>query len=317
MLTKTAFALLAASWLLPPAPAHPAGGVPAGAQRRFEFVTPSLDSSGRTTRREAREARGFAEDLGGGVTLEMVEVPAGAFVMGSPEGEDTWDEGDEKVRHPVAVPRFFMGRYEVTQAQYRAVMGELPYDESEGWGDDSPVVQVPWEKAAEFCRRLSKKTGRAYRLPSEAEWEYAARAGTHGPFAFGETVTPDFVNYNGEEPYGRAPKGRNRQDTVRVGSLGAANAFGLYDMHGNAAEWCQDWWHQTYEGAPADGSAWTEGRDMEARVIRGGSWFDSANSCRSAARDRISPTVCDPTIGFRVAASAGKVGARSDDAGRP
>lgn len=150
-----------------------------------------------------------------------------------------------------------MDKYDVTQAQYQAIMGTNP---SNFKGDDLPVEQVSWNDAVEFCRKLSAKTGREYRLPTEAEWEYAARAGTTTPFAFGDTVTPDIANYDGDYPYGDAPRGTNRQTTTPVGSLGAANGFGLYDMQGNVWEWCLDYWHDNYGGlvggAPTDGSAW-------------------------------------------------------------
>jgi formylglycine-generating enzyme required for sulfatase activity len=156
----------------------------------------------------------------------------------------------------------------------------------------------------EFCKRLSKKTARRYRLPSEAEWEYAARAWAREPFTFGETITPDFVNYNSEYPYAGATKGTNRKRTVAVGSLGVANAFGLYDMHGNVEEWCLDNWHDNYTGAPTDGSAWTSGGDPEYQVYRGGSWYSSARYCRSALRSWLGPQYRFNGIGFRVVAQS-------------
>src|SRR5207244_4203738 len=139
-------------------------------------------------------------------------------------------------------------------------------DPSKFKGDDSPVDGVSWEDAEEFCARLSHRTGRTYRLPSEAEWEYACRAGTTTPFHFGMTIMPDMVNYDGTKPYGKGPKGAYRQHTMPVGNYGPANAFGLYDMHGNVAEWTQDAWHDSYAGAPANGSAWEQGSDANYRV---------------------------------------------------
>src|SRR5262249_40887840 len=159
---------------------------------------------------------------------------------------------------------------------------------------------VSWEEAVEFCNRLEKKTGKPYRLPSEAEWEYAARAGTTTPFAFGPTITPKIVNYDGNYPYGSTPKGPYRQKTVKVGSLGAANAFGLYDMHGNVWEWCEDVCHDDYEGAPSDGSAWLSGGYSSCRIRRGGSWLDNGRRCRSALRLRDGGGDRDSYDGFRV-----------------
>src|SRR2546422_6315232 len=148
-------------------------------------------------------------------------------------------------------------------------------------------------RTPKICRKLSARTGREYRLPSEAEWEYAARASTTTPFAFGDTITPEIVNYDGNYPYANAARGTNRQKTVPGGSLGVANAFGLYDMHGNVEEWCQDWYHDSYAAmagdAPADGSAWLSGGEQKDRVLRGGSWTANAFAARSAFRGRDTP----------------------------
>jgi formylglycine-generating enzyme required for sulfatase activity len=158
----------------------------------------------------------------------------------------------------------------------------------------------------EFCTRLRVMTLRSYRLPSEAEWEYACRAGTTTTFAFGETVTPELVNYNGNYPYGSAAKGTYREATTVAGSVGYPNAFGLYDMHGNVWEWCMDYWHDNYYCAPPDGSSWYSGGEPSLRVVRGGSWRNGAESCSSAFRYKYDP---DPDIrlslfGFRVVADA-------------
>ena len=153
---------------------------------------------------------------------------------------------------------------------------ELKADPSRFKGDNRPVEQVTWFDAVEFCQRLSQYTKRNYRLPSEAEWEYACRAGTTTPFHFGETITSELANYNAESTYGDAPKGESRGETTEVGSFGVANGFGLYDMHGNVYEWCADQYHDNYEGAPTDGSAWIEeinDNDNHSRLLRGGSWY--------------------------------------------
>jgi formylglycine-generating enzyme required for sulfatase activity len=158
---------------------------------------------------------------------------------------------------------------------------------------------VKWTEAVEFCERLSKLTGKDYRLPSESEWEYACRAGTTTPFYFGETITPELVNCDGNSAYGKSPKGEYREETTPVGQF-PPNAFGLYDMHGNVFEWCQDVYHDNYNGAPTDGSAW-EIDDINQRVYRGGSWYFSSRWCRSAYRiNFISDEAGDSSIGFRL-----------------
>jgi formylglycine-generating enzyme required for sulfatase activity len=167
-------------------------------------------------------------------------------------------------------------------------------------GDDLPVENVSWEDAQEFCRRLSIKTGKDYRLPTEAEWEYACRAGTATPFYFGETIAADLANYDAGTAFGDGPTGEYRGKTTVVGSF-PANAFGLCDMHGNVWEWCEDDWHETYEGAPTDGSAWISSGERESRrVLRGGSWNDGPENCRSANRFRDAPDLRNFNTGFRV-----------------
>jgi formylglycine-generating enzyme required for sulfatase activity len=277
--------------------------------KSFEFQTVTLDANGKVTARRSSQATSYKEDLGGGVHLEMVLIPAGRFLIGSPASEKGRLE-TEGPQHLVTVGPLYVGRFEVTQAEWRAVASlpkidrELNRDPSFFKGDALPVEQVSWDEAVEFCKRLSKITLREYRLPSEAEWEYAAHAGANGPFAFGETITPEIVNYNGEYPYAGAAKGMNRGKTVPVGALGVANAFGLSDMHGNVEEWCFDNWHDTYEGAPTDGSAWTSGGDPEYQVIRGGSLYSSANYCRNSLRSWLGSQFGFRDVGFRVVVSA-------------
>jgi eukaryotic-like serine/threonine-protein kinase len=270
----------------------------------FDFVTVTLDSSGNLSSRDHKSAYAYTEDLGGGVKLEMVAIPQGEFMMGSPQNE-AGRRNDESPQHRVRIGYwFYFGKFEVTQAQWRAVMGNNPSNFKDC--DECPVEQVTWNDSVEFCQKLSARTGREYRLPSEAEWEYAGRAGTTTPFAFGDTITPEIVNYDGSEPYPSAAKGTDRRKTVAAGSLGVANGFGLYDMHGNVREWCQDWYHDGYStitgDAPADGSAWTSGGTGKTRVLRGGSWVFSAGSTRSASRDRTTPGDHLGSLGFRVVA---------------
>ncbi|MBD2141796.1 SUMF1/EgtB/PvdO family nonheme iron enzyme, partial [Anabaena sp. FACHB-1250] len=240
----------------------------------------------------------FTEDLGKGIKLEMIAIPGGTFWMGSPANEA--ERGDnESPQHQVTVPSFFMGKYPLTQAQYQAIIGDNP---SGFKGNNRPVETVSWDDAVTFCQKLSQKTGKNYRLPSEAEWEYACRAGTKTPFSFGDNITTDLVNYNGNYPYKSAPKGKCRDQTTDVGTF-PPNAFGLYDMHGNVWEWCEDDWHENYINAPTDGNAWNSRSGSNIKLIRGGSWHFNAWLCRAAARDRGSRGLRYYYCGFRVVSS--------------
>ena len=251
--------------------------------KRFDFDKVTVDVRGNITNRQQRQAQFFRENLGSGAILDMVAIPGGRFVMGSPNTEAERRD-NETPQRTVNISPFFMGKYPVTQEQYQAVMGKNPSHFKGVFKSNQllPVDNVTWHKIVEFCYKLSLKTGKSYRLPSEAEWEYACRAGTTTPFYFGETITPDLVNYDGNYPYGAAPKGLDRKQTTDVGSF-LPNAFGLYDMHGNVWEWCSDKWHDNYNGAPTDGSPWETGTDKN-RVLRGGSCSDNAVYCRSALR---------------------------------
>lgn len=288
--------------------------------RSFDFLTVTLTSSGSVKSRDRKMAYAYLEDLGGGVKLEMVAIPPGEFMMGSSDADvqrayqdaKRYDDKAEMrwftretPQHRVRINYwFYAGKFEVTQAQWRAVMGNNPSKFKDC--DECPVEQVSWNDAVDFCRKLSARTGREYRLPSEAEWEYAARAGGTMPFAFGDTLTPEIVNYDGNYPYANTTKGTYRQKTVTAGSLGVANGFGLYDMHGNVWEWCQDWYHESYaavaDDAPTDGSAWLSGGEQKYRVLRGGSWRNDATSLRSANRLRLAPDNRVGNYGFRVVA---------------
>ncbi|TAF02824.1 MAG: serine/threonine protein kinase [Oscillatoriales cyanobacterium] len=263
--------------------------------QRLSFQVITVNNKGQTIKTEQRQAEYFSENLGRGVNLEMVQIPGGTFMMGSPDNEQG-RYTDESPQHRVTVPTFFAGKYAITQAQWEAVMGNNP---SRFKGEKRPVENVPWDDAVEFCKKLSQTTRKTYRLLSEAEWEYACRAGTTTPFHFGETITPELVNYDGNYPYAKASKGLYRQETTDVGSF-PPNAFGLYDMHGNVWEWCSDKWHGDYSKAPADGSSWETGTDNN-RVLRGGSWNDLAVNCRFAYRRRNSAGFRYSCIGFRVA----------------
>ncbi|MGD1942275.1 MAG: formylglycine-generating enzyme family protein [Leptolyngbyaceae cyanobacterium] len=248
--------------------------------------------------------------------LKLVDIPPGRFQMGSPEDELGRLEREGPQHRVTLAQTFFMSQYPITQAQWRAVAAlpqaerELNPDPSNFKGDNRPVERVTWFDAVEFCQRLAKATGRAYRLPTEAEWEYACRARTTTPFHFGETITTDLANYRGQDwevrgktysgAYGNGPYGEFREETTAV-TLFPPNAFGLHDMHGNVLEWCQDHWHESYEGAPADASAWLSSGDSENhRVLRGGSWDGNPENCRSAFRLRYAPDYSNYFVGFRV-----------------
>jgi formylglycine-generating enzyme required for sulfatase activity len=284
----------------------------------FDVATVEVKQSGRFLRRETvnitrrpDQAQYFTETLPDGVTLEMVSIPGGTFLMGAPETEED-SRDNERPQHKVTVPRFFMGKYPVTQKQWRAVASlervnrELNPNPSRFKGDDLPVEKISWYDCVEFCARLSAYTKRDYRLPSEAEWEYACRARTTTPFHFGETISTEVANYNGKYIYGSGSRGEYRERTTPVGSFHVANAFGLFDMHGNVWEWCADEYHQNYQGTPVDGSAWVRKQnenDNQGRMLRGGSWIDFSRNCRSASRDDNSPDSRNDDRGFRVVVS--------------
>ncbi|MCA2828233.1 MAG: formylglycine-generating enzyme family protein [Microcystis sp. M086S1] len=339
--------------------------------RTFEFIVATIERQSRlwglfpkrekwVIKKEKRQAKGIVQKLAEGVELELMEIPGGTFTMGTEDEEIErlvkkfgW-EGfrSERPQHRVTVSSFYMGRYPITQAQWRAVASRTdlkvernlnpdpshfkdppkpplereasdspPFEGARGGSParwDRPVEQVSWYDAVEFCARLSKLTGKEYRLPSEAEWEYACRAGTTTPFHFGETITGELANYDARKTYADEPKGEYRRQTTPVGQF-PPNAFGLYDMHGNVWEWCLDPWHENYQGEPPrDGSVWDENNndnryqsllistkelltDKRYRVLRGGSWNVIPLNCRSAYRNRDLPVILSNFIGFRVA----------------
>ncbi|MCH2247050.1 MAG: formylglycine-generating enzyme family protein [Crocosphaera sp.] len=275
---------------------------------------------------QPKQVQYIVEDLNG-VPLQMILIPSGSFRMGAPETEEGSDN-DERPQHDVNVSRFLMGRYPITQAQWKAVAGmgqvgkELKGNPSRYKGDKRPVTNVSWYDAIEFCARLSVHTKRNYRLPSEAEWEYACRAGTTTPFHFGETISTNVANYNGLDDengaYGRGEKGEYRGETTEVDHFDAANAFGLSDMHGNVYEWCLDPWHSSYKDAPSDGWVWDEKNQQEDyyqdivknieqlltdernRVLRGGYFLLNPRYCRSANRRIDNPRIDNNNDSLRV-----------------
>jgi formylglycine-generating enzyme required for sulfatase activity len=263
----------------------------------------------------------YRERLADGVTLTLLRIPAGSFWMGAPE-EEAESSDSERPVHRVTLGEFLLGQTPVTQAQWRAVAvwEREEHEDGEQWppeleldpvgrlkdpdrfrGDQRPVVNVSWLEAMAFCERLRLRTGKNYTLPSEAQWEYACRAGTTTSFHFGTTIDPKLANYDASETYGNGPKGEYRRQTTDVASF-PANAWGLQDMHGNVWEWCADHWHNNYAGAPDNGLAWLDERVYwdKSRLLRGGSWNRNPRNCRSAHRFRGRPEYRLISAGFRV-----------------
>jgi formylglycine-generating enzyme required for sulfatase activity len=305
--------------------------LPPPALSNFGFEVITADDRGRIVGNRVETSRYFQTELPAGMSLDMVQIPGGGYMMGSLES-DLMDvkknssrimERDlsndiveslirrfnwEAPKHMVKVPAFYMSKYEVTQAQWRAVASlpkvkiDLLSDPSSFKGSNLPVETITWEEAIEFCERLSIATGRQFRLPTEAEWEYACRAGTNTPFNFGDSIRSEWANFQGKFPYNNSPKGDFRETTLAVGTLGGPNAFGLYDMHGNVWEWCSDVWNENYEGAPVDGKSWDTGKIPYLRMIRGGGWDSLGAECRSNSRNRMTSTIRLNNIGLRIVA---------------
>ena len=265
----------------------------------FSCESVQVRRDGRVESYHEHQIRYFREYIGGNFWhrqhLELVKIPGGNFVMGASASENKHTER-EQPQHRVEIQPFYFGRYPITQAQYQLLLGE---NSAHFRGAEHPIENVNYYQAIEFCEILAKKTGRAYRLPSEAEWEYACRSGTTTPFHCGAAMMADLANLDGREGYNRSPESEYRQTTTPVG-LFPPNAFGLYDMHGNVLEWCSDNWQETYHKAPNHGKPWLDG-DPNYHPVRGGSWDTPPRSCRSASRCPMSAFYCDRSIGFRVA----------------
>jgi formylglycine-generating enzyme required for sulfatase activity len=263
----------------------------------------------------------YRERLAEGVVLTLLRIPAGSFWMGAPEEEEGSSDA-ERPFHRVTLAEFLMGQTPVTQAQWRAVAEweRQEHEDGELWpetldpdpvarlrqaerfrGDQRPVVNVSWPEAMAFCQRLRLRTGKNYTLPSEAQWEYACRAGTTTPFYFGERMMSELANYDARLTYEDGPKGEHRSQTTDVASF-PSNAWGLHDMHGNVWEWCADHWHANYEGAPEDGRAWMDETAAKNQwwLLRGGSWINYPRDCRSACRNGFPQDMHDDNRGFRV-----------------
>ena len=286
--------------------------------KSFKFETAKLIRQPRFMRlgshwvidRQEQQATLFYEQLEKQVNLEMVRIPEGNYWMGTAQKEGDYRE---RPQHRVTITSFFLSRFPVTQAQWRAIAKttkvriELNSDPSDFQNDNLPVEHITWFEAIEFCERLQLQTGKPYRLPSEAEWEYACRAGTETPFYFGETISPQLASYDGSKRYRSGPKEQSSKQTSEVGSHKAANTFGLDEMHGNVWEWCADHWYDDYTNAPGDGSVRITNNRTSSRVIRGGSWINEPSICRCAYRNGFPPDNKVVTIGFRVAVSLHKI----------
>jgi formylglycine-generating enzyme required for sulfatase activity len=244
------------------------------------------------------------QTLTNSIGIKLVLIPTGKFMMGSPVTEK--ERFNSETQHEVTISRsFYMGSTEVTQAQWQKVMGE---NLSTLKGNELPVESISWDEAVEFCKRISemreeKKAGRKYRLPTEAEWEYACRAGTTTPFHFGSQLNGRQANCDGTKPYGTEAEGPYLEKTTAVGKY-PANAWGLYDMHGNVLEWCADWYGDYPTGSVTDPSGPATG---SYRMLRGGSWYGNAVYCRSAVRRKYVPSNRFVHLGFRVALSSSEI----------
>ncbi len=265
----------------------------------IEFSSIKLNERGDEIDKPIRRAEIFQENLGQGIFLTMVKIPTGKFMMGASTSEEG-QTPQERPQHSVEISDFYLGQTLVTQAQWAAIFPETKISKQ---NRQLPVHSINWLDAIAFCTKLSQTTGGKYRLPSEAEWEYACRAHTTTPFAYGDTIAPSIVNYNGGHPYGQAQRGEFRQQITPVAKF-PPNLFGLYDMHGNLWEWCLDEWFDNYNGASTTGAARGD-LDVRARnslrVVRGGSWFSDGQICRSASRLGLVGTFRHQYYGLRVA----------------
>ena len=262
------------------------------------FETVRVDSCGEIIDRQLAKAEYLTVSLNETIALDLVSIPGGTLMMG-----DDRHHPDEQPVHQVTVRSFLMGKYPITQAQYRSIMGATA---GSGLSADYPIESVSWDEANQFCSKLSQQTGDLYTLPSEAQWEYACRAGTTTPFHFGETIDAELANYDANNLYGRGRKGKPKNKTTVVGTF-PANDFGLYDMHGNLWEWCADDWHSNYEEAPIDGTIWNASNDSGSdpdsdtrKVLLGGSWLNDPRMCRSVFRFNHAAGARNLYIGFRV-----------------
>jgi formylglycine-generating enzyme required for sulfatase activity len=268
------------------------GAYPATCGEPAPANAPFSPEEGKACQRAWAEHLGLPVQATSSLGMKLSLIPPGQFTMGSPQ-EEEWHRPDETLHRVTLTKAFYMGTTEVTQGQWKALMGKTP---SFFTGDALPVETVTWEEAAEFCRKLSEKEGARYRLPSEAEWEHACRAGTTTPFHTGHTISTDQANYDGNHTYAGGPKGVFRETTTAAGSF-APNAWGVHDVHGNVWEWCADWYGEYPKGAARDPTGPARG---EKRIVRGGCWINFPAVCRSANRGKVVPVSWNFHFGFRV-----------------
>ncbi len=282
----------------------------------YEYKTIQLDETGEEISRQTLRARCYRETLAKNIYLDLIEIPAGEFLMGCPPDEEG-AHPSQFPQHQVTLKSFLMGKYPVTQRQWQALAKleqvdiELNPYPGHFEDDERPVEQVSWWEAKEFCARLSKLTGHNYDLPSESQWEYACRGNTITPFHCGLTISTDIANYSGVDweymgkicsqgRYGGGKLGEDRKETTPVDYFSFANPFGLYDLHGNVREWCNDPSHDNYQSAPSDGSTWIKAGDESKSILRGGSWNGGPRKCRSAFRSKLDRSAALYDVGFRV-----------------
>lgn len=279
----------------------------------IQFKTVQVDDKGDIVHALSGEATSFVEPLSDRISLTMLRIPGGKFLMGAAPGEKEANR-NEYPQKEILLPEFWMAQCTVTQAQWKAIMGPKVIEKAAAGAappnptrplkkPQQPIDNIFWPEAVAFCQKLSARTGRDYRLPSGAQWEYACRAHTTTPFHFGETLTPELANYNGSYAYGNGPKGQYRAHTTEVGSF-PPNAFGLHDMHGNVWEWCLDGW-QNFQpnSSPRHNIQRLSG---QKKSLRGGSWFYLPSNCRSACRLTYPFHNRTDDIGFRVVCSVAR-----------
>jgi formylglycine-generating enzyme required for sulfatase activity len=268
--------------------------------RQAELARRQQIERDRIAREQAAEAaRQRAARERAALGIDMLRIPSGNYTMGCQSGRDSSCDGDESPAHTVSLSSFELGKTEVTQGQWKAVMGSNP-SYFKDCGDTCPVEQVSWDDVQTFIQKLNAQTGKNYRLPSEAEWEYAARAGSNTTYPWGNQASHEYANYGKDECCEGLAQGRDKWvNTAPVGSF-PANDFGLYDMSGNVWEWVQDSYHSDYKGAPSNGDAW-EGARADARVLRGGSWISNPRNVRAAYRSNRTAAYRDVNVGFRLA----------------
>ena len=280
--------------------------------RVFEFNVAQIQSNSRAGLggyslniiKRCNSAKYFLEDLDIGLDLEMISIPSGKFQADSSSKKQ--QEVLEYQRYSVTVPSFFMSKYPITQMQWRIVAGlpkvsiDLKPNPSYFAGPHRPVESISWYEAIEFCERLHKQTDKLYRLPNEAEWEYACRAGTATPFHFGETIDSKLARISDGYNTGQ---NESLKGTTVVGYFKVANNFGLYDMHGNVQEWCTDQWNEDYSQVDQSRLQQANPNRYQRRVVRGGSWSTLSNDCQSASRDGFKSSLASNQVGFRVAVS--------------